>query len=236
MKNATAMLDVEPAVKKTIFDLDALEPGVPIHLTNVSWEEYEAYLDIIGDRCVRATYDDGELEILMPLLVHGTWLGILGRLVQELAMELDMDIRSLDPVTLRRKDLKKGIESDRLFYFDNEPLMRSRLTFDLTVDPPPDLVIEAEVTSKVGKRMRIYAALGVPEVWRYDNGGLKVSQLTDEGKYIVVERSRFFPQMPLSELVRFVHLFDQMSERELIKAFRIWVREQIAAGWAGAKA
>ena len=231
MKNGTAVLESTQPAQRPILDLSAVEPGIPYRLTNVSWDDYEHFLEIIGDRYYRSSYADGEFEILMPTSIHGTWLAILGRLLLVLTEELDLNIRSLDPVTVRRKDLRKGLEPDRCYYFENEPRVRGRLMLDFEVDPPPDLSLEAEVTSGVGKRMRIYAALRVPEVWRYGEHGLSVHQLADNGDYIVAERSRFFPQVPLSELVRFIRLWDQTSERDLIKSFREWVRQQIAAEW-----
>ena len=231
MKNGTALLESAARTEKPRLDLTSLEPGVPIRLTNVGWDDYEEFLEIIGDRYYRTSYSDGEFEILMPTSIHGVWVAILGRLIQALTEELDLPIKSLDPTTLRREDLEKGLESDRCFYLENEPSVRCKLMLDFNVDPPPDLAIEAEVASSVGKRMHIYAALRVPEVWCYKDDELTIHQLMNEGEYVVVERSRFFPQVPVGEFVRFMQLYAQLGERELLKSFREWVRTQIAAGW-----
>jgi Uma2 family endonuclease len=233
MKNGTALLQPDSATQKPRLDLLALRPGVPLRLTNVAWDDYSDFLEFIGDRYYRTSFADGEFEILMPTSMHGVWVALLGRLVQALTEELDLPIKSLDPTTLRREDLQKGLESDRCFYLENEALVRCKLTLDFNVDPPPDLAIEAEVASSVGRRMGIYAALCVPEVWRYSENGLIVNQLAESGVYAVAERSRFFPQVPTSELVRFMRLYGQMGERELMKSFREWVRQQIAAAWKG---
>jgi Uma2 family endonuclease len=231
MKNGTALLGSTAASEKPRLNLSALEPGVPARLTNVTWDDYERFLEMIGDRYYRTSYADGEFEILMPTSTHGVWVAILGRLIQALAFELDLPSKSLDPTTLRREDLEKGLESDRCFYLENEALVRCKLALDFNVDPPPDLAIEAEVASSVGKRMRIYAALRVPEVWRYKDDILIVNQLGENDEYVVAASSRFFPQVPMSELARFMHLYDRMGERELMKSFHEWAQQQIAAGW-----
>jgi Uma2 family endonuclease len=231
MKNGTALLESTGATETPRLNLSALEPGIPVRLANVTWNDYERFLEMIGDRYYRTSYADGEFEILMPTSTHGVWAAILGRLVQALAFELDLPIKSLDPTTLRREDLEKGLESDRCFYLENEAMVRCKLALDFNVDPPPDLAIEAEVTSSVGKRMRIYAALRVPEVWRYKDDVLIVNQLAENGEYAVTASSRFFPQVSMSELARFVQEYERMGERELIKSFHEWIRQQIAAGW-----
>jgi Uma2 family endonuclease len=231
MKNGTALLESTAATRQSRLDLSALEPGVPFRLTNVSWGEYEGFLEIIGNRHYRTGYSNGEYEIFMPLLIHEIWTAVIGRFIEALASELKRPMKSAGATTLRREDLAKGLEPDRSYYLDNEPLMRNKVTLDLSVDPPPDLALEAEVTSSVEKRMPIYAALRIPEVWRYDGSSIKAHQLTENGVYVVAERSRFFPFLPLDALSRFLGLYGSMSETDLIDSFREWVREQIAAGW-----
>jgi len=230
MKNCTALLEPAWRVDQLREQLENIERGVPVRFTHVGWDEYSAFLDEMGNDYYRSSYSDGEFEILMPLSIDAARAYIVSRLIQTLADELDLPIKGLDPVTIRREDLQKGLEPDRCFYFDNEPLVRGKLHLDFDIDPPPDLAVEAEVTVSIGRRLRIYAALGVPEVWRYDDG-LIVCQLNEDSEYVTVERSRFFPKVPLTELVKFVKMYEQMGERELFKTFRTWVRGQIAAGW-----
>jgi Uma2 family endonuclease len=110
--------------------------------------------------------------------------------------------------------------------------VRDKLFLDLSVDPPPDLAIEIEIASSAENRMRVYAGLRVPEVWRFDGQTLSVNQLVANGEYVVVERSRFFPFLRMSELVRFLHLRGQINETEHMEMFLNWVRQQIATGWS----
>ena len=143
-------------------------PGVV--LEDVPWADYEAQLRIIGDRHIRVNYDSGRMEIMSPLRRHGNDATRLGRMVDALAEELDIPTQAADPVTLKRPDLAKGIEPDRLFHFGaNAVAVQDDREFDFTVNPPPDLVIEVDMTSSSVPRLPIFAALGIPEVWRVED-------------------------------------------------------------------
>lgn len=208
-----------------------LRPGVPIRLRGLEWNDYLAISDIIGDRRLLTCYGDGEMEILMPSGEHEIWLMLLGRLIEVLASELKMPLKSHGMSTFRREDLEKGLEPDRCYYLANAPRVRGKLKIDLRVDPPPDLAYEIEITRSAETRMPIYAGLGVPEVWRFDGEALTVNRLVPNGEYVVAGRSRFFPQLPPMVLVRFMNMQVQLDDNELADAFRVWVREQIASGW-----
>jgi Uma2 family endonuclease len=109
--------------------------------------------------------------------------------------------------------------------------VRDKDEIDLTIDPPPDLAFEIDISRSSLNRMGIYAAMRVPEIWRFDGEVLRVHQLTDEGSYVEVDRSRYFPFLPLKELEAFLHRRGETDETSLVKAFRQWVREQIVRGW-----
>ncbi len=162
---------------------------------------------------------------------HGIWIALLGMLVEALVRELKMKRKCMGTFTLRRDDLEKGLEPDRCYYIRNEPRVRGKLIIDLSVDPPPDLAIEVEITVSAEKRMPVYAAIGVREVWRFDGKAIIVNQLAANGEYVVAERSQFFPDLPMTELVRFLNLYGTMEEGDLVDLFRDWVRERIANEW-----
>jgi Uma2 family endonuclease len=220
------------AIGKSLLDLSTLKPGIPVCLSNVTWKDYRNFLEIIGNRHYRTNYADGEYEILSHTFIQAVWTALLGQIVQAATFELDLPIKSIGMTTLLRDDLEIGLEPNQSFYLENEPIVRCRLDLDFNVDPPPDLALEEEVMGSVGKRKRIYAALRVPEVWCYNDEELTVNRLADNGEYVVADRSRFFPRLPMNELVRRVlHRYDQMGELELMNSFREWLRHQIAAGW-----
>jgi len=225
MTNGTALLGPPKAGAK------GLEPGVPIRLRGLQWNDYVAISQLIGDRRFRTFYGDGEMEILMPSSKHEIWISLLGRLIELFTLELRIETKCAGMTTFRREDLEKGLEPDRCYYITNEPKVRGRLELDLRIDPPPDLALEVEVTSSVEKRMRIYAGLGVPEVWRFNGERIAVNQLVANGEYVVVERSNYFPMMPMSEWVRFIRLHEQMGDTTLLITFQDWVQKQIAMGW-----
>jgi hypothetical protein len=130
-----------------------------------------------------------------------------------------------------REDLDRGVEADRCYYLEHESLVRDREEIDLTVDPPPDLAIEIDVSRSSLKRLAIYAALRIPEVWRFDQEKLWVYLLASDGQYVLVERSGHFPFLPMPEVASFLHRRNQMDENRLVRVFRDWVREQIARNW-----
>jgi Uma2 family endonuclease len=158
----------------------------------------------------------------------------LARLVEALTEEMDIDIASYGSMTCRRPDLERGLEADESYWIANEPRMRSREEVDLERDPPPDLVLEIEISRSSLNRIAIYAALRVPEVWRWDGETLRVLLLTSRGNYRQSERSKAFPFLPLAELAGFLRRAGQ-SETQRLRSFRAWVRKQMKQGWKGTK-
>jgi Uma2 family endonuclease len=155
---------------------------------------------------------------------------ILGILVVELAVEMNIDIAGYGSMTCRREDLERGLEGDECYWIENEAKVRGRMDLDLEADPPPDLALEIEISRSALDRMGIYAALRVPEVWCWDGESLRVFLLTLQGTYEPSDRSRAFPFLPLTEFAAFLTRTD-ISETQLIRLFRQWVREQMARGW-----
>jgi Uma2 family endonuclease len=138
-------------------------------LQNISWQMYQSLLkDFEQQPRMRLTYDRGLLEIMMPLAPRETYKKLLGRLIETLTEELEIEIRSLGSLTCDREDLARGLEPDQCYYIQNEATVRNCERIDLTQDPLPDLAIEVDITSSSIDQLAIYAALGVPEVCRYD--------------------------------------------------------------------
>lgn len=196
-------------------------------LENISWQTYQALLkDIEEQPGIRMTYDHGNLEIMAPLDPHEAYKKLLGRLVEAATEELNIEIRSLGSRTCSREDMARGLEPDQCYYIQHELDVRGKKQLDLNQDPPPDLVIEIDITNSSVNRMRLYEALQVPEVWRYDGNQLTIYCLENE-KYQIRDRSEALPQLTPSQLVRFLKLAETMGETSLIRSFREWVRSQI---------
>jgi Uma2 family endonuclease len=210
-----------------------VSPG--ILLEGVPWADYEAQLRIIGDRHIRVNYDSGRMEIMSPRWRHGNDGLLLGLMVHELVMELDIQFEGADPVTLKRPDLEKGAEPDRLFYFgENAAKVQAIRVLDLNVSPPPDLVIEVDVTASSVPRLPIFAALGIPEVWRIDDDEeLQFLHLQPDGTYQPRDRSRAFPALRVAEAARFLEQGQGANKTVWIRTFRAYVRDVLSVGPGG---
>ncbi|MEW6492927.1 MAG: Uma2 family endonuclease [Cyanobacteriota bacterium] len=193
-------------------------------LHNISWQQFENLLVDLGEsRAARVAYDDGTLEIMTPLPEHEYYKEALGDAIKDIAEVLDQDYESLGSTTWKREIKKAGVEPDNCFYFQNEPKIRGKLEYDLNQDPPPDLALEIDVTSKSLSRLPIYARLGVPEIWCYDSGELKIYQLQNQG-YIEVETSSVFPTLPVQELPALIEQYRPQGRRAMRRAVREWAR------------
>ncbi|PSB04102.1 Uma2 family endonuclease [Merismopedia glauca] len=198
--------------------------GQRIYLHDIDWQELEQILLELGDkRATRIAYFDGELEIRMPLPEHERAKVLISYLLVVLLEELDLPWESLGSSTFKKESMKAGIEPDDCFYLKNCRAMIRKKRLDLTIDPPPDLAIEVDLTSPT--QISAYEALGVPEIWRYKNGKLVIFILAD-GHYIEVSISPTFPTLPVREgISRLLERSTEMLMSEAIKVFRQEVRQ-----------
>jgi Uma2 family endonuclease len=197
-------------------------------LSNISWQTFEQLLKELGDnRASRLAYDEGILEIMTPLGRHENNNRFIDDLIRAIADELDLNLKKFGSLTLKRSKKLKGAEPDSCYYLQNEPLVRSKQEIDLDKDPPPDLVLEIDITSGSLDKRPIYAAIGVPEFWHYDGNKLQVFVLQQStGEYQSVSQSPTFPWMPLDVIPRFIRQSLVDGETATLRAFRAWVREQ----------
>ncbi len=196
-----------------------------IVLKGIHWDTFQALVrDLESQPSKRLTYDNGVLEIRMPLPPHERYKKWLGRLVELVTEELEIEIGSLGSCTWSRQDLQKGIEPDECYYIRNEAAVRGKDVIDLTIDPPPDLAIEVDNTSSSIDRMGIYAALGVPEVWRYDLQVVTLLVLVN-GTYQTCDRSLALPLMTVEAVQTWLQQASEMGETSWAKQVRQWVRE-----------
>jgi Uma2 family endonuclease len=157
-----------------------------VTLNGVSWQTYTQLLAELGDqRASRLAYDQGVLEITMPSDRHETHKKLLERMVETLTEEREQPAKSFGSTTLNREDLERGAEPDSCYYIQNVSQIEGRQV-DLTTDPPPDLVIEVDISSPSSRWIDIYRQLGVPEIWRYSNGRVQFHQLAG-GAYVPQE-------------------------------------------------
>lgn len=195
-------------------------------LQGVSWSTYQALVwDLAEKPNKRLTYDNQWLEIMTPRPEHEANKRLLGRIVEATTEELGLEIYSLGSTTWSREDLQKGLEPDECYYITSEAQMRGKTQIDLMVDPPPDLAIEIDITSSSLDRLKIYANLGVKEIWRFD--GEQLSIYIEEGKvYQVQSHSKVLPILNQTKLLELLRNHDQLGENALIKKLRNWLRKQ----------
>jgi Uma2 family endonuclease len=201
-------------------------PEQKVILKGVSWETYERLLaEHEGESGTRFAYDSGILEILVPSARHEKPHRILASLVEVLAEEMALNIESLGSTTLKRPDLLKGFEPDSCFYIQHAEAIRDNEEVDLTVDPPPDLVIEIDITSPSLDKFPLYAAVGVSEVWRYDGTHVMMYRLAGE-RYVEVPHSVVLPLLTNEHAPRFLEERKRVPSTVWLRAVRAWARDQ----------
>lgn len=165
---------------------------------------------------------------MSPSPKHERVKSILARLIERMAEEYDIDIDSFVSMTQRRQKKERGLESDECYYFANEPSVRHKRDLNFSVDPPPDLAVEVDVSRSAIGRLPVYASLGIPEIWRCDDDDqITFLQLVEGGRYVEMERSLTFGFLSSAELQEFLDVHLEVSERELIRKFVRWVRKKI---------
>jgi Uma2 family endonuclease len=197
-------------------------------LENIRWSTYEALLEDLGPHPgKRITYDEGLLEIMTTSPAHERIKRLIGRFIEGMTLELGIKVFSVGSTTWKRKDLKRGFEADECYYIGNEEVVRLRDDIEVPRDPPPDLVLEVEITRSSLKRHGIYAAFGVPELWRYDGERVRFHALQEGREYKEGERSVAFPFLAAADLNRFLAMRASLDETRLMQVFRDWVRESL---------
>lgn len=195
-------------------------------LHGISWELYERLREGEENWGIRMTYHRGTLELMGPSCDHEAIKELICQMIEALTEEMDLPRRSLGSTTWKRRDLDKGLEPDGCYYLLNHHRVCRRRAVDLEVDPPPDLAVETEISRSALKRMQIYAALGVPEVWRWRKRGLTAYSLDADGKYVEREFSLNLPMLRVRDLEPFLEFEISANETTWIRRFRVWVRER----------
>jgi len=202
-------------------------PGQQIIMTDITWQMYEQMLEEFGEKQRgKINYSQGVLEIMVPLPEHEVNKVIIGDLIKIILEELNLEFWSLGSTTFKSESMKQGLEADDCFYIENEAYVRGKKRIDLTIDPPPDLAIEIDITSRT--RFNNYEALGVKELWRFNGTKLEINVL-QEGEYIQGNESFHFPGLPVGEVIpQYLEQSKIEGRNKTMKAFRAWVREKIA--------
>lgn len=188
-------------------------------LENVRWETFVELAAQRRGSVPRMTFDEGVLELMSPLRQHENIGSLIGRLVETSTEVLDIEICSVASTTFKRKDLQKAFEADESYYIEHAEQIRPKEEVDLTIDPPPDLVIEVEITSSAIRKLKLFAAMGVPEVWRHDGERLQMSILSN-GQYVSIDSSNALPGLTAAMIDSILEKRFGFGETALVREFR----------------
>ncbi len=210
---------------------EALEPAEQrVLLPGLSWDTYERILADNQERSVpRLAFDQGVLEAMSPSTEHEVLGRNIGFLVGLLAAELGIDVVDVGSTTFRRADLQRGFEPDGCFYVQNAARIRGKTRIDLKVDPPPDLVIEVDITNSSLNKLPIYAQIGVFEVWRHDGQRLVIFRL-EGSQYVAVAASAVLPPVTDAVLSDLVEQGTRLTRPVWMRIVREWARQPRKAG------
>lgn len=193
-------------------------------LNNISWDTYEKLLASFGEhRAVRFHYDNGVLEFMVPLEAHENPSDLVGLFICTLVVESGMNLKCMASTTLRRE----GAEPDKCYYIQNEPLVRGR-NVDLETDPPPDLVVEIDITHTDIDKNALYASMGVPELWRFNGSVLTIYHL-EQDQYRQAETSPSFPWVAKDVFYHFLAQGKTVGEAQALRELKGWVGQAMAS-------
>jgi Uma2 family endonuclease len=193
-------------------------------LADVGWKFYRAMLRELDERPSRINYDRGMLEVMDLPFEHEHYKAMLGLMVGLVALTFRIPVARGGSVTLMRTVKRRGVDADQCYWIANEAAVRTKKRIDLRVDPPPDLVIEVDVMDSVVNREKIYASLGVPEMWLLRDARLQAFAL-EQGAWQPIEQSRSFPFLRVTDLNPFVARIGVDDDTTVLASFAEWLRQ-----------
>lgn len=203
-----------------------MESQAEISVLAADWATYQQLLNH-RERApgTRLAYSDGWLSLRHLTASQEIANRTLASIVEIVAAEAGVDACHLGSTTFQRPDLLKGFEPDSSFYFRHADVVRDKDEIDLTKDPPPELVIEVDVTSHSLDRFPIFAAVGVAEVWRYAEGRVSMFVLTGTA-YESTSRSLALPMLTPEAVTKFADSHRRTRWPVWVAELRAWVRQQ----------
>ena len=216
---------------KTRRQILAPRPRVVLH--PVSWATYLQLSNEAMDHShVRMIYDRGRLEIVSPLPPHERYKYVLGRFVDNVLVGLRIPFEAAGESRWLREAAARGLEADETFFinFEKMEIVGGRPA-GRPDDPLPDLAIEVDISDHAADRMKVYAALGIPELWTYDGDQLRIFQLQANSTYEEIAASRFLP-ISSQEIAEWVEKVDGVNLLDWIESLQVWIREELVPRWA----
>ena len=197
---------------------------------NVTWEQYEHLCQIRDSERsgIRITFDCGRLEIMTVYYPHESGKTRICVILESLCLAFRIPRRGAGEMTIRREDLDRGFEPDSSYYIKNYAKVLQIRNLDFTKDPAPDLAIEVESSRKMIDRIPLYAAMGIPEIWRVTGSKVEILLLISKKKgYVSASISPTFPKVPLAQIERFLVRSERIDETTLTTEILDWVAKEV---------
>lgn len=139
-------------------------PDQRIVHSGITWQQFKLIQSGFGDtRNVRLFYYNNTVEIIMPGRDHEFFKSIIGFLLELFCLETGTEFEPLGSTTQERED-EASAEPDESYCFGSSK-------------PIPDLVIEVIFSSGSIKKLHLYRALNIPEVWFWEDGVFSLYRL-----------------------------------------------------------
>ena len=182
----------------------------------------EELIAAVGEaKGLRISYDSGRLQITTLSSAHESYQFLISNLVNLLSVRLRIKVLCFGSATMKKQP--KGVEPDLMFYVQTAAALGNRIDIDFSLDPPPDIVVEVDLQHQSIAKFPIYAAFGVPEIWRYD-GRLMTIHYLERGEYAPTETSRALPVLSSGTLTEFLARSQTEDQYHTLLAFEEWLR------------
>lgn len=195
-------------------------------LDNISWSTYLAILNDAENRRGRIAYYRGILEIMSPSKLHENIKKLIARMIEAFSEATGIEADGAGSTTFRREDLESGFEPDECYYIKNANAVLGKDELDLTIDPPPDLAVEIDISCTSQGKFGIYQALGIPEIWRYHGDEFEIFVLKS-GEYVKADQSEQLPGFPVQVACELLQHRAELNQSAIIRKFRKWLTENV---------
>ena len=207
-----------------------LPDDASVTFNEVSWDEYEELLEQVGEAPgLRISYDNGSLQVMTISSQHEKYASFISSLIAGIRLRLRIDILAFGSSTMRKRKRKKGNEPDACFYVQTASIIGNRIQLDFETDPPPDIAVEIDVHHDSRSKFPIYAALGVPEIWRYDGQAMTMYHLVQDAteieapSYIEQDTSSALPMLTAKVMTEIIERMRNEGELKALLAFDEWL-------------
>lgn len=198
------------------------KPTQHVLLRGISWDTYTRLCaDCADSHAAHFAYDRGTLEIMVLSFEHESLSRLLAAFFEIVAEERDLDFENAGSTTFQREDLGRGFEADTAYYIEHAQQVRGKKQLILGEDPPPDLVIEVDVTHPSLPKLPLLAEMGVREVWRYDGTELTVWVL-EADEFVKSTASKAVNNLLASDIQSWLEAGQGMRRNDWVKKVRMW--------------